>query len=90
LYAVSTNATMVVLSRLINGVSAGVRASVVGMISRGTTQEERTGALSIMYSGRQIGLVIGPAFNLFLKDTNFNIFSFHVDKFTSPGVRKTI
>jgi len=88
LYAVSTNPEMVVASRLIMGISAGSTASVVGMISRGTTKEERTGIFSVIFSGRQLGLVFGPVFNYFLQDIpEFYIFSFPVTKYTSPGVR---
>jgi len=86
MYAISTNPYMVVLSRLIVGVSAGSASSIVSMISRSTTKEERTSTLSKIFSGRQTGLVIGPAFNSFLKNSNFYIFSLRVDNYNSPGV----
>ena len=66
------------------GISAG--AVLFGEIARVTSKKERTGAFSVFMSIRQIGLVIGPAFNLFLRKCNFYLGPFLVDKLRVPAV----
>lgn len=68
------------------GVGAGGGAAVLADITRTTSEEERTASLSTVIASRQLGLIIGPSFNLFLCEANFTLFSLPVDKFTSPGV----
>jgi len=77
---------MVIVSRLVVGLAGGSTSSVLSMISRSTTKEERTSTLSKVFVGRQTGTIIGPAFNLFLKNCNFNVLSLHVGPYNSPGV----
>ena len=66
------------------GVSAG--AVLFGEIARTSDKKRRTVAFSIFMSARQVGLVIGPGLNLFLRICNFNLGPFKVDKFRSPAV----
>jgi len=86
MYFAALNPYMVMGSRLIAGLGSGSGSSIFGMISRSTTKEERTAAFSRLMSLRQIGLVIGPAFNLFLRKMDFYIGNFHVNSYTVPGV----
>ncbi|KAJ8320175.1 hypothetical protein KUTeg_001762 [Tegillarca granosa] len=72
-------------SRLVSGTGAGGEAVILAEVARVTTEEERTGILSTLISVRQIGLLVGPGLNLFLRLANFNIGPFLVDKFSSPG-----
>nr|XP_039272508.1 major facilitator superfamily domain-containing protein 8-like [Styela clava] len=58
----------------------------LGMLSRATTPEERTGAFSLLMAMRQIGLLIGPGFNVFLNSLNFTLGPFMLNQFTSPGL----
>ena len=68
------------------GIGAGAGAALLGELARTTAREHRTLFFSIFMSMRQIGLVIGPAFNVFLHAFNFHLGPFAVDQFTSPGV----
>ena len=86
LYGIAKTPYMIIVSRLIVGVAAGSTSSMLSMISRSTTQEERTGTLSKIFTGRQTGMIIGPAFNLGLKYININIGSINVGPYNSPGV----
>ena len=86
MYFVAVNPSMVLGSRLIAGLGSGSGSSIFGMISRSTTKEERTATFSRLMSLRQIGLVIGPAFNLFLEKLDFFIGPLHVTSLTVPGV----
>ena len=51
-----------------------------------TTEGQRTSYIATFMGLRQLGLVIGPAFNLFLREFNFWIGPFKIDKYSSPGV----
>lgn len=66
------------------GLSAG--AVLFGELARTSSKKQRTGIFSLFMSTRQIGLVIGPAFNLFLRECDFSIGPFVVDKYTAPAV----
>ncbi|GBN42182.1 hypothetical protein AVEN_4906-1 [Araneus ventricosus] len=68
------------------GVGAGGGAAVLADITRTTSEEDRTPVLSVVIASRQLGLIIGPAFNIFLSEIDFHIFSLPVDKYTSPGL----
>ncbi|XP_064611794.1 uncharacterized protein LOC135475784 [Liolophura sinensis] len=72
-------------SRLVSGVGAGAEATLVAELARVTSAQKRTGVLSMFIAIRQFGLLIGPGFNLFLRELHFYIGPFLVDKYTSPG-----
>ena len=66
------------------GVSAG--AVIFGEIARTSTKKSRTSAFSFFMAARQVGLVIGPGLNLFLRKFNTHLGLFIVDKYRSPAV----
>lgn len=86
LYMVSWNKYIVLTARLVAGVGSGVASSIFGTISRTTSEEERTGIFSLFMSLRQVGLIVGPAFNLFLHSLDFKIGRVTVNEYTSPGL----
>lgn len=86
LYMISSNKYIVLTARLVAGVGSGVASSIFGTISRTTNEEERTGIFSLFMSLRQVGLIVGPAFNLFLHSLDFNIGRVTVNEYTSPGL----
>ncbi|XP_031560106.1 major facilitator superfamily domain-containing protein 8-like [Actinia tenebrosa] len=86
LYFVAWSKYWIFAGRLIAGVGAGAGSAIFAQIARTTTEEERTGVYSIAMGLRQFGLLVGPAFNIFLKETNFSIGPFKVDHYTSPGL----
>lgn len=87
LYFASLNKYMVWGARLISGIGSGAAASVFGVVSRRTTNEERTASFSLLMALRQFGLIIGPGINIFLLKLDVKLGSvFVIDKYTSPGL----
>ncbi|GFQ88175.1 hypothetical protein TNCT_261091 [Trichonephila clavata] len=86
LYFIGMHVWVLIIGRLIAGVGAGGGAAVLADITRTTLEEDRTPVLSVVIASRQLGLIIGPAFNIFLSKIDFHIFSWPVDKYTSPGL----
>ena len=65
----------------------GVISCCFSDIVKNTNSEERSGILSRIMVGRQIGMIIGPAFNFLLLNLNYDIGPFHLDKLSAPGVK---
>ncbi|XP_062832892.1 uncharacterized protein LOC100556147 isoform X2 [Anolis carolinensis] len=86
MYFVGGSKWMLLSSRLVAGVGTGVGASIFGYLTRSTTSQERATVFAAVMACRQVGLLIGPACNLFLRLCNFRIGPFTVNKFTSPGL----
>nr|XP_039252520.1 uncharacterized protein LOC120329804 [Styela clava] len=76
-------------ARLISGVGTGAGSSYFGMISKTTTTKQRTGVLSMLGFMRNVGMLTGPGFNLFLSQLDFKLGPFDVNEFSSPGLFMT-
>ncbi|KAH9490087.1 hypothetical protein Btru_035181 [Bulinus truncatus] len=83
LYFVGVSQWLCVGSRFISG--AASEAIALAEVSRYTTEKERTGIISNLVASRQIALLIGPGLNLFLREADFKIGIFNVNKYSSPG-----
>ncbi|XP_037537212.1 major facilitator superfamily domain-containing protein 8 [Nematolebias whitei] len=70
----------------IAGIGAGAGSSIFGFLTRSTLPEERAGIFAAVMACRQAGLLVGPAFNLFLRLCDFKLGPFVVNKYTSPGM----
>ena len=70
---------------MVAGFGEGYISAMWGEIARVTTKEQRTRYFAILKGSNLFGAAIGPAFNLFLKEFNFNIGKWHIDFRTSPG-----
>ncbi|XP_053168113.1 uncharacterized protein LOC128352004 isoform X2 [Hemicordylus capensis] len=77
---------MILSSRLVAGAATGVSASIFSYLARSTNSQERARVFSTVMACRQVGLLIGPACNLFLRLCNVQVGPFVVNKFTSPGL----
>ena len=88
MYSFSLTPTMLMGSRLLAGVGIGPAAAIMGMVSRATPEATRTSTISLIFSMRQVGVIIGPGCNLFLREPifHFRIGSYDIDEFTSPTV----
>uniref|UniRef100_U3FX61 Major facilitator superfamily domain-containing protein 8 n=1 Tax=Micrurus fulvius TaxID=8637 RepID=U3FX61_MICFL len=86
MYFVGGSKWMLLSSRLVAGVGTGAGASIFGYLTRSTTSQERSKVFAAVMACRQVGLLIGPACNLFLRLCNFHLGPFVVNKFTSPGL----
>ena len=75
------------LARGISGLCLGAGTVALAYVAKTTTEQKRTSVISLKMATRQLGLMLGPAFNLFLRKLNFKLFdTFVVDRKSSPGL----
>ncbi|XP_044148229.1 major facilitator superfamily domain-containing protein 8-like isoform X2 [Bufo gargarizans] len=86
MYFVGISKWFLLGSRLVAGVGAGAGASIFGYLTRCSSSRDRIPVFAMAMACRQAGLLIGPAFNVFLRYCTFQIGPFHVDKFSAPGI----
>ncbi|KAM7159770.1 major facilitator superfamily domain-containing protein 8-like isoform 1-T1 [Macrochelys suwanniensis] len=86
MYFMGVSKWLLLGSRLVAGIGTGAGASIFGYLTRSTTSQERATVFAAVMACRQVGLLIGPACNLFLRLCNFRLGPFEVNKFTSPGL----
>ena len=84
-YAMHFHVTLPLFGRMIAGFGEGYISVMWGELARTTTKEQRTRYFAILKGSNLLGAAIGPALNLFLKEFNFYIGSWHIDFRTSPG-----
>uniref|UniRef100_A0A672K1N9 Major facilitator superfamily (MFS) profile domain-containing protein n=1 Tax=Sinocyclocheilus grahami TaxID=75366 RepID=A0A672K1N9_SINGR len=77
---------LLLCSHLVAGIGTGAGSSIFGFLTRNTAPEDRSTVFAAVMACRQAGLLIGPAFNLFLRLCNFQIRPFTVNKYTSTGL----
>lgn len=73
------------VGRMVAGFGEGFISAMWGELARVTTKEQRTRYFAILKGSNLLGAAVGPAFNLFLKEINFNIGDWPIDFRTSPG-----
>ncbi|XP_035026748.2 major facilitator superfamily domain-containing protein 8 [Hippoglossus stenolepis] len=86
MYFIGYSKWLLLCSRLVTGVGAGAGSSIFGLLTQSTRPEERAGIFAAIMACRQAGLLVGPAFNLFLRLCDFKLGPFVVNKYTSPGI----
>ncbi|XP_078119967.1 major facilitator superfamily domain-containing protein 8 [Sander vitreus] len=86
MYFIGYSKWLLLCSRLVAGVGAGAGSSIFGFLTQSTRPEERAGVFAAIMACRQAGLLVGPAFNLFLRLCDFKLGPFIVNKYTSPGI----
>ncbi|XP_061784798.1 major facilitator superfamily domain-containing protein 8 [Nerophis lumbriciformis] len=86
MYFIGYSKWLLLCSRLVAGVGAGAGSSIFCYITRTTRPDERASIFAAIMACRQVGLLVGPAFNLFLRLCDFKLGPFVVNKFTSPGI----
>uniref|UniRef100_A0A3P8RUP9 Major facilitator superfamily (MFS) profile domain-containing protein n=1 Tax=Amphiprion percula TaxID=161767 RepID=A0A3P8RUP9_AMPPE len=86
MYFMGYSKWLLLSSRFVAGVGAGIGSSIFGALTRCTAPEDRATVFAAVMACRQAGLLIGPAFNIFLRLCDFHIGPFLVDKYTSPGL----
>uniref|UniRef100_A0A3B4H1I8 Major facilitator superfamily domain-containing protein 8-like n=1 Tax=Pundamilia nyererei TaxID=303518 RepID=A0A3B4H1I8_9CICH len=87
MYLMGYSKWLLLSSRLVAGIGAGVSSSIFGFLTRSTAPEDRATVFAAFMACRQAGLVIGPAFNIFLRLCDFHLGPFVINKYTAPGVR---
>ncbi|XP_020795035.1 major facilitator superfamily domain-containing protein 8 [Boleophthalmus pectinirostris] len=86
MYFIGYSKWLLLGSRLVAGIGAGAGSSIFGFLTRTTRPDERAGIFAAIMACRQAGLLVGPAFNLFLRLCDFRLGPFVVNKYTSPGI----
>ncbi|CAB3998336.1 major facilitator superfamily domain-containing 8-like [Paramuricea clavata] len=85
IYAMPFWVGLPLIGRMVAGFGEGFISAMWGELARVTTREQRTRYFTILKGSNLLGAALGPAFNLFLKEINFNIGAWPIDFRTSPG-----
>ncbi|XP_034003770.1 uncharacterized protein mfsd8l1 [Trematomus bernacchii] len=86
MYFMGYSKWLLLSSRLVAGIGTGSGSSIFGLLTRITAPEDRATAFAAVMACRQAGLLIGPAFNIFLRLCDFQLGPFSVNKYTAPGL----
>ncbi|XP_060889779.1 uncharacterized protein mfsd8l1 isoform X1 [Labrus mixtus] len=86
MYFMGFSKWLLLSSRLVAGIGMGAGSSIFGFLTRSTSPDDRATVFAAVMACRQAGLLIGPAFNIFLRLCDFHLGPFVVNKFTSPGL----
>ncbi|XP_037326308.2 uncharacterized protein mfsd8l1 [Pungitius pungitius] len=86
MYFMGFSKWLLLSSRLVAGIGTGAGSSIFGFLTRSTSPKDRATAFAAVMACRQAGLLIGPAFNIFLRLCDFNMGPFAVNKYTAPGL----
>lgn len=86
MYFMGFSKWLLLSSRLVAGIGTGAGSSIFGFLTRSTAPEDRATVFAAVMACRQAGLLIGPAFNIFLRLCDFHLGPFVVNKYTSPGL----
>lgn len=86
MYFMGFSKWLLLSSRLVAGIGTGAGSAIFGFLTRSTAPEDRATVFAAVMACRQAGLLIGPAFNLFLRLCDFHLGPFVVDKYTAPGL----
>ncbi|KAM9831445.1 major facilitator superfamily domain-containing protein 8 [Neosynchiropus ocellatus] len=86
MYFMGFSKWLLLSSRLVAGVGTGAGSSIFGFLTRSSAPGDRATIFATVMACRQAGLLIGPAFNIFLRLCDFQLGPFVVNKYTSPGL----
>ncbi|XP_074490660.1 major facilitator superfamily domain-containing protein 8 [Sebastes fasciatus] len=86
MYFMGYSKWLLLSSRLVAGIGTGAGSSIFGFLTRSTAPEDRATVFAAVMACRQAGLLIGPAFNIFLRLCDFQLGPFVVNKYTAPGL----
>ncbi|KAI5609807.1 major facilitator superfamily domain-containing protein 8-like, partial [Silurus asotus] len=86
MYFLGFSKWLLLSSRFVAGIGTGAGSSIFGFLTRITAPEDRSTVFAAVMACRQAGLLIGPAFNLFLRLCDFQLGPFVVNKYTAPGI----
>ncbi|XP_071342029.1 major facilitator superfamily domain-containing protein 8 [Trachinotus anak] len=86
MYFMGYSKWLLLSSRLVAGIGTGAGSSIFGILTRSTAPDDRATVFAAVMACRQAGLLIGPAFNIFLRLCDFHMGPFVVNKYTAPGL----
>ncbi|CAF0984287.1 unnamed protein product [Brachionus calyciflorus] len=90
MYFMGVSTWFIISGRIVAGIGLGVVSASFSDVIKNTREEDRSPILSRIMVGRQIGMIIGPAFNFLLLNLNFKIGPFVLDKLSAPGLFMTL
>ena len=86
-YFVGIDKYVILAARAISGMCLGASTVALAYVARTTDAKQRIGVISLIMASRQLGLMLGPAFNLFLRKLDFRLADrFDVDRKSAPGL----
>jgi MFS family permease len=85
IYGLAFHPYMILISRLVAGIGSNFGICLGTYVSRTTTDDERSPMFAKVTAFSQIGLLIGPAFNFFLSQINWQIGGWKITPLSSPG-----
>lgn len=87
LYFLGINKWLILTARVVSGACLGASSVLLAYIAKTSNELQRTSVISLVMACRQIGLMLAPAFNLFLRRLNFYVFDTRilVDRKSAPG-----
>ena len=86
IYAFHFSSLFPLAGRILAGMGAGLRAVIYGEIGRIFDAKEMSRYIAITCVGCMVGYVVGPLINIFFKDIDFYIGSWHINYTNMPGV----
>ncbi|XP_057377056.1 uncharacterized protein LOC130698432 [Daphnia carinata] len=88
MYLIGGSVVYVIMGRVLCGLGSGAGAALLAEVCRTTSSRERTSVLSVCSGLRQVGLLIGPGFQIILEYFNFTLFggALVVQPFNAPGL----
>lgn len=86
LYAVAPGYVVILFSRLLTGISAGMEFTTeLTFIAKNTTFTERTAFLASVTACNVVGFIMGPALGNLLAYLDLQIMGFTINQYTGPG-----
>lgn len=89
MYFMGIDRNFIIAGRFVSGLGMGCLGCVFSDIVKTTDLENRSSRLSRVMVGRQIGLIMGPAFNLLVLNIKYQIGPFLLDNSSAPGLLMT-
>jgi len=90
LYLLAVSPGMLVASRLVSGIGKSITIIFLANICQATDQQERTPILLLFNIAFQVGLLLGPAFNLVLSQIHYATYFGLLSNLNSPGLLMSI
>ncbi|CAL8081278.1 unnamed protein product [Orchesella dallaii] len=85
-YTIGYSVWNILVSRLICGCGTAAGSAMLAEVCRVTAVEERTPILAICNATRQLGILVGPVFQIILEYFDFNVAGFQVTPLNAPGI----
>ncbi|CAG0892726.1 unnamed protein product [Darwinula stevensoni] len=86
MYFLGFDKWLIISGRFVCGLGSGTLTVILAELARATSNDERTKYLTLGFGCRQVGLLLGPAYNLPLHGVNTNFGNIRVNEESMPGL----